>query len=306
MREARLKAAEWEMNHRPASGAEMTVQDAVRAYLDSKENVLSPSTLRSYEGILRTHIKDRTIGGITIATLTVADVQRWVNVISGDHTPKTARNCFGLLQAAVKLQDPKKDISAALPAPVRFENYCPSDGDIKALIAAIEKDDELLIAVYLGAFGLMRRGEICSLESSDLHGNAIHVSKSMVKDPDGEWVVKAPKTYESDRYVELPSFIIDKLKEKTGPYITCTPNALSARFNKAVAKAGIPRFRFHDLRHYGASIMHAIGVPDVYIMQYGGWSSDHVMKRVYRNSIEEEKKKQTDKIKAHFAGLLQN
>ena len=55
-------------------------------------------------------------------------------------------------------------------------------------------------------------------------------------------------------------------------------------------------FRFHDLRHYSASIMHAIGILDQYIMARGGWKTDTVLKAVYRNVINDEQKKFTDKI----------
>ena len=46
--------------------------------------------------------------------------------------------------------------------------------------------------------------------------------------------------------------------------------------------------------------MHAIGVPDQYILQRGGWSTDGVMKTVYRNAIANESVKQNDLINKHF------
>ena len=62
-------------------------------------------------------------------------------------------------------------------------------------------------------------------------------------------------------------------------------------------------FRFHDLRHYSASSMHASGILDQYIMARGGWKTDTVLKAVYRNVINDEQKKFTDKIKSHFTTM---
>ena len=49
-----------------------------------------------------------------------------------------------------------------------------------------------------------------------------------------------------------------------------------------------------------ASIMHAIGVPDVYIMKRGGWKSTSVMQRIYRNALPDVEKKEDKKIAKHF------
>ena len=54
--------------------------------------------------------------------------------------------------------------------------------------------------------------------------------------------------------------------------------------------------RFHDLRHYYASFQHAIGVPDQYIMQSGGWQSDAILKSVYRNTLGDMKRKNDELI----------
>lgn len=36
--------------------------------------------------------------------------------------------------------------------------------------------------------------------------------------------------------------------------------------------------------------MHAIGVPDQYIMERGGWTDDRVLKEVYRNTLSDKTK----------------
>ncbi|MGN0131496.1 MAG: hypothetical protein ACI4AA_03545 [Lachnospiraceae bacterium] len=46
--------------------------------------------------------------------------------------------------------------------------------------------------------------------------------------------------------------------------------------------------------------MHAIGVPDVYIMERGGWHSDIVLKKIYRGSMEDYKKKFVEMTNNHF------
>lgn len=50
--------------------------------------------------------------------------------------------------------------------------------------------------------------------------------------------------------------------------------------------------------------MHAIGVPDKYILDRGGWETDHVLKAVYRNSIDIEAEKQNQKINQYFTEMM--
>ena len=49
--------------------------------------------------------------------------------------------------------------------------------------------------------------------------------------------------------------------------------------------------------------MHAIGILDQYIMARGGWKTDTVLKAVYRNVLNDEQKKFTDKINSHFTTM---
>lgn len=81
------------------------------------------------------------------------------------------------------------------------------------------------------------------------------------------------------------------------------PEDISKKFGKILKEVGLPHFRFHDLRHYSASIMHALGIPDQYIMARGGWKTDRVLKSVYRNVIEDEQKKFSDKVNSHFKAM---
>ena len=70
-------------------------------------------------------------------------------------------------------------------------------------------------------------------------------------------------------------------------------------------RAGIPHFRFHDLRHYCASVQHALGVPDAYIMQRGGWGNDRVLKEVYRHALKDKVSEMDDKANNYFESMQQ-
>lgn len=159
------------------------------------------------------------------------------------------------------------------------------------------------VPVMLGAFGALRRGEISALKKSDITENVIHVSKTMVLDVSGKWIVKAPKSYAGDRFVEVPQFVANAFMELPGDGIGMTPNKITSRFEHILKKADLPHFRFHDLRHYNASIQHALGIPDAYIMLSNGWGNDRVLKEVYRHTLSDAQKKMNSIAIEHFSAI---
>lgn len=303
--EAQYQAMLWKKEHNNEDRMlRITAAGAVEKYIDSKRAVLSPSTVCGYESIYRTHIRDNPIGGIMVDALNNTQLQIWVSTVASSVSPKTAANVYMLLMSAIDMFLPDNKLRATLPARIRTEYHCPSDQDVQILLDTIRRlygdGSDLEIAVMLSAFGTLRRGEICALTSDDISGNSVHVNKSMVRDEFGAWQLKAPKTFGSDRVVDLPDVVMDMIRGRKGRILSINPNALSCRFNKALRESGLEHFRFHDLRHYSASIMHAMGVPDQYIMARGGWASDNVMKSVYRNVIDIEQARQTLKINTYF------
>ena len=298
--EAKYLAAQWKAGKAEKKPTRITLYEAVTRYIEAKEGVLSPSTIREYMGMQERRMKE--IGRIWLDELNSTDVQVWISSVSKELSPKSVRNLYGLLSAAVEMFAPDLRLKVTLPEKKRPELYCPSDNDIKALLKHVNGTD-LEIAILLAAFGPMRRGEICALEASDISGNKVSITKSMVMGSDHQWHIKQPKTYGSYRTIEFPDFVINKIKGRTGRIISRSPDAITRSFERAIKRTSLPHFRFHDLRHYAASIMHAIGVPDQYILQRGGWSSDNVMKTIYRNTIDIETVRQNKKINEHFGKI---
>lgn len=275
-----------------------TFAEALEKVLQSKSNVLSPASMYSYRSRQRNAFK--ALDQKKIRSITQNDLQSWVNEFSVDHKPSSVRSTLVLIQSVMSTYAPDLKYRLKLPQVEPNRMYVPTDSDIKKLLKELE-GSELEKAVLLSAFGTLRRGEICALTSDDIEGNVIHVRKNMVFAGKG-YVIKAPKTLTSNRDVVYPDFVIDKMP-KNGRLVAMTPNSISSEFRLALISAGLPLFRFHDLRAYSVSIGHALGVPDVYLMCRGGWRSDHVLKTVYRRKMDDKEKEFTKLMLDHFADM---
>lgn len=286
--------------------AKMTMVDACQLYVDSSEAVLSPATVRGYYTIIKA-LRKSTLGSCKLCDVTNLDLQEWISDMSASGlAPKTVTNRWSLVESTLGRFMPDFCPRVTLPKQRPSQKYTPSDKDVRTVVSAI-KDPDLLAAVALYAFGPMRRSEICALTWDDIDGCDIHVHKAMVRDKNEEWVIKdSPKEIASFRTITFPQRVIDLLPRREGRIIRTNPESLSSRFSGLVDALGLRHFTLHDLRHYSASVMHLIGVPDKYIMQRGGWKTDQVMKTVYQAVIDEELPAQTAKINGHFLGVIED
>ena len=300
-KKAEAAATQWQFEKEENSKIEkITLSEAYERYIASKENVLSPSTIRNYKKMHKNNLQD--IMQIKINKLTPEQIQRSINLYSADHSPKSVRNCHGLLSAVLRMFRPSMTLYTRLPQKEKKQMYIPSDNDIQKLFNA-SKNTNFYIPILLAAFGGLREGEICALTSDDVHGNYVTVDKSMVCDSDGKWLLKPPKTFSSNRNIELPDFVINELKDKKGKIVTYNPHSLSMGFNKLLKKHNIPHFRFHDLRHYYVSSLHALNIPDKYIMEQGGWATNYTMQNVYNHTFKNKSSEFSKKISNHFETL---
>ena len=179
------------------------------------------------------------------------------------------------------------------PQKKRLTYNVPTTEDVFRLIETA--NGHLKTAILLAAFCGLRRSEIVALDSSDLNGNVLHVQRAAVFNENNEIVVKSPKTYQSDRFVTVPDIVLAHIADISGLICPMKLYSLTRHFIALRDRLGLS-CRFHDLRHYYASFQHAIDVPDAYIMQSGGWKSDSILKSVYRNTLDDERRRNDKKI----------
>lgn len=250
--------------------------DAVARFIDERAETLSPATVRGYRSIEKMLRKRHpALCQKRVVAVTDKDIQ---TIISG-MSKKTAKNYVGLIQPALG-----KKFNVVLPRGRQKEISVPTDLEVQGLLQ-IFAGTEVEIPIMLGAFGGLRRGEICALTMQDFDGDYVSIDKDVVMDEFGGYVVKDPKTETSNRTVLLPHFVAEAVQKK-GYVTSLTPHQLSNAFQHKQIYLGIdPPYCFHSLRHYSASYLHSQGIPDAYIMARGGWASPHVMQRVYRHAL---------------------
>ena len=150
-----------------------------------------------------------------VMTITQDMIQNAINKESLRKSPKSVRNIHGLLSAVLKHYRPEFALNTTLPQKVPPKIYIPSEEDVKRVIKQVEGTD-MEIPVLLAAFGPMRRGEICALDSNHINGNIVHVEYSLALNENNEWVKKPPKSTSGDRYIEFPDFVIKRLSHISG------------------------------------------------------------------------------------------
>ncbi len=299
-KEAEFLAAQFALNKKERCRSDKTFGKALDDYIAARKPVISPRSIRNYNYIRNHEIQ--AIMPIKIADITQEIVQKIINEDAVKHSPKTVRDHHGLISAVLSQERPDFALNTVLPQMIRPNLYIPSDDDVKKIMD-LAVGTELELPIMLAAFGPMRRAEICALQSDCISGNVVHVMYNMVLNEDGKWIIKAPKTFSGDRYIEFPDFVAEKLKKVDGKVTTLNPDALTCRFRRLVRRSGVHSFRFHDLRHYSASIQHALGIPDAYIMQRGGWKTDSVLKTVYRHAMDDKQKAMNQKANLYFSEL---
>lgn len=270
-----------------SKGVDVTFKQACKLYNDSKKNVLSASTHRDYLKLAR-NIKAWFLE-LKIEDITQDDINKLVNELALDKSPKTVRNYHGYISAVLGVYRPSLNISTKLPQKRRNRLYTPSESDVKKVLDA-SKGTAYELALKVLCYGL-RRSELCAVSGDDIQGNILHIHATKVLNSEKKWIIQErTKTSESNRYIPISQDIADQIKQQ-GYVYNGHPNNISKYLCETEKKLGLPHFSAHSFRHFFASRLSQMNVCDADILQLGGWSTDYVMKEHYRESLQNEEEK---------------
>lgn len=304
----RRRTRDEEQSHRPGSGS-MTFGDALDAYIESKSAVLSPSTIRNYKGIRRSALE--TLMPMSLRKITQNDLQIAINKEALDHSPKTLRNYNALITSVFSTFRPDFQPRTTLPQKEKKEIDIPTEDEIKKILETA-KNTPHYIPVVLAACGGMRRGEICALRwrDVDFEKNVIHIHAALVLDSNNQIIEKNTKSVAGDRIIPMMPPVRAALEaaraDATDPdsYIYgCSLHTISQAFPHILRRAGVRRFRFHDLRHYVVSVMLFLNIPKKYIADYVGHEDETMIDRVYGHIMKDKKSSFTDVLANYMSTL---
>lgn len=280
-------------------GNSMTVGEAIDKYIESKDAVLSPSTIRSYKSIRANSIGH--LESVQLDELTQEAVQRHINAIAKGSTPKYVRNVHGLLSAALSLYRPDFVLHTTLPQKEKKEIQIPTMDEVQFL-ADKAKGSQFELPFLLATWMGLRTSEIRGLTWECVEGDTLHIKQAMVEGENGA-VLKTTKSYSGNRKIRIPPYIkelLDNQPRKDEYVIHYTRNALYNHLRRMCDRYGLPHYRFHDLRHVQASVMLALGVPDKYAMERMGHASANMLKTVYQHTMKSKSEEVADTVDKYF------
>jgi len=299
-KEAELMAAEYKNGKRHPE--RRTLEECTRAYIDSRRNIRSPSTIAGYEKILRNNYAG--IAHLRLCDLTRQNIQRWIDDLSVSHSAKTVSNAFGLLRSSVIYAAGAFDYSVSLPKSQKPLVELPDPAAVIAAVRGSEIELPCMLAIWLG----LRMSEIRGLTRASISGDVLSVSDAVIT-VNGQHIRKhETKTYRARR-LRVPPYILSliaALPPDQQSLTTLSGQAIYKRFSRALAAAGLHHIKFHELRHLNASVMAQLGVPERYAMERGGWSDPTILRNVYQHTFSAASTAVADSIDAYFSSLLSN
>ena len=307
-KEAEFLASEFRFKQKKKiNPGDMTLGEAIDAYIAKKDGVLSPSTIDGYKRIR--HSRFQELMELPLKELSRERLEQSVNkeskIISKRGTPlspKTLANAYMLLVSVLKDYAPDLSTSVQLP---RQQNIAVLKEILPPeVIFPIVRGTEIELPVLLAMWLSFSLSEIRGLTRRSISPDGYITIREVVIDVGGCTVRKSQaKQKLRNRRLKIPDYIqtlIDRLPPEQNELVLLSGHAIYMRWKRLLAENNLPHMTFHDLRHVNASAMAELGIPDKYAQERGGWKTDATMKRVYQHTFSQARQETDNRIDAYF------
>ena len=255
----------------------MTLGEWLEIWLtECAEPSVRPSTFRGYRAYVRDKIAPY-LGEKEIRKVTVDDIQNLYRKLKkeggaegGPLSGASVRRIHGVLHQALKVAADRHLIvknptdNVTLPKREPSPRTILNDEQLERFMEAIRQDRRWHDFFYLEITTGLRRGELCGLMWSDFDEKkgTLSIRRTLHGKEGGGYYVGDTKTGTGRRIIKLPPSTVQLLTERKRAAISqwifpnpihpedpVIPNSGYNRMKKLLAEAGLPRMRFHDLRH---------------------------------------------------------
>lgn len=285
------------------------LSDAITRYIESKRSRLRNKSIEQYEyirdkrfeSLMSMHINDITSDDVDAA---IEQELRKKSRKGGTVSAKTVIDAYGLVASVLRKYAKNSEIDVSLPEMQRRFPVILAPEEIYPAVKGTDIELDCLLAMWLS----LTISEIRGLtKSKSVRGSKLYIVETVVdvhgkaERRDGGKEETRPRVYDIPPYIGK---LIDKVE---GDVIEPrSSHAVYMRFQRLLVDAGLPKMRFHALRHVNASVMAEEDIPTVIAQERGGWKTDSTMKRVYTHTFTASRLEADKKINARFEKLVEN
>ncbi|PYE54062.1 tyrosine-type recombinase/integrase [Deinococcus yavapaiensis] len=299
----------------PAASDSASTLAFLHRWLAFKAREVRPTSLRSYTGTLL-HLVPH-LGHVPLTDLTALHVEDAVSaLLASGKSMKTVASALHTLRMALRQgvrwgaleRNVAEQVRRLRTPAARLKVWTPWEA--RAFLDAAQ-GHRLYPLFALALSTGMRKGELLGVRWSDVNFERAElvVRGQLVRGVSGAWELGEPKTPASRRTLPLAADMLEILRaherEERAWHGTHTADAFVFRrssgafmdasnvsrvFRMLTRRAGVPRLRFHDLRHTAASLMIRRGVSAKLVSDRLGHADVAFTLRVYTHLYDDQRR----------------
>ena len=293
---------------------DMSFKSFVEVYFKDKTGDLKARTIRNKRFMIDAHVIPY-LGSKAMNEIRPSDIIDWQNAIKDKHEYSQSylrmlqNQVTGIFTHAQKIyglgNNPCKVVKKMGRSDDRSLNFWTEE-EYKKFIATYDPKSMHYVMFEILFWTGCREGEMLALTMDDIDVEAkqMCITKTYFRHK-REDIITAPKTYDSNRRIDLPDFLVDEIvayhkrlygipgDERLFPVVA---EAVQHTMKYHIGKAGVKKIRVHDLRHSHVAYLIHHGVQPLIIKERLGHKDIKVTLNTYGHLYPSEQKK--------VAGLL--